>query len=222
MTLVSTLRHAVALSAALMLAVAQGVASNAAPRTSWKQGHVNPPIQGNAPIAAWSRGDVRCFEYPNYTVSESTTTRRESMMSTIAVRTANTKCTQINETNNKKPIFVIQQEFEFFQGLAGNVLITDSGSGPDFRLLTLYDIRQKSKFLQLDDYSDEGMALKSNKLIVWRKTSNANPNNCPQYNLWTSQSLGAVIETQISIDLASHRVVTTAKQRCRPRQVPQR
>ena len=45
--------------------------------------------------------------------------------------------------------------------------------------MTLYAIDKKSKILQLADYSDEDLALKNNKLILWRKTSYATKQTCP-------------------------------------------
>lgn len=98
------------------------------------------------------------------------------------------------------------------------MLITDSGSGPDGRTLTLYAIDKKSKILQLADYSDEDLALKNNKLILWRKTSYATKQTCPPYKQWGSQGLGAVIETQVIVDLVTYRVVETSSRRCQPRQ----
>ena len=145
----------------------------------------------------WARGDGRCFEYPKYTVSESSANNKAgkgeaSIDTTIAVRAACTLRKQINGSYQDKPIFVIKEGFEFFQGLANNVLITDSGSGPDGRTLSLYAIDKKSRILQFADYSDEDLALKNSKLIFWRKTSYATKQTCPPYKQWASQGLGAV------------------------------
>jgi len=216
-------RHSLALPVALLLVLVQGATSYAAPRTNWTPTRFDPPIQGNAPIAAWSRGDVRCFDYPKYTVSESsernTTNNGAARFSTtIAVRAASTRCKQINPKNQNKTTFVINNSFEFFQGLVNNVLITDSGSGPDGRVLKLYDIEKQSEFLQFTDYSDTDMTLRRNELIFWRKTGPASKQNCRQYNEWSAQGLGAVIETQVIVDFATRRARETTQRRCQPRQ----
>jgi hypothetical protein len=223
MTPVSFSRYTLVLSAAALLAVTLGPVSNAAPRSRWTQVSSDRLIQGQAPIGAWARGDERCFDYPKYTVSESfannTASKGEaSLITTIAVRAASTQCKQINGSNQDKPIFVIKKGFEFFQGLANNVLITDSGSGPDGRTLTLYAIDKQSKILEFNDYSDGDLALKNNKLILWRKTGYATKQTCPQYKQWVSQGLGAVIESQVIVDLDTYRVLETSSRRCQPRQ----
>jgi hypothetical protein len=220
---VSFLRYTLVLSAAVLLAVTLEPVSNAAPRSSWTQVSSDRLIQGQDPISSWARGDERCFEYPKYTVSESFANNKAakgeaSYVTTIAVRAASTQCKQINGSNQDKPIFVIKEGFEFFQGLANNVLITDSGSGPDGRTLSLYAIDKKSRILQFADYSDEDLALKNNMLTFWRKTSYATKQTCPQYKQWASQGLGAVIETQVIVDLDTYRVVETSRRRCQPRQ----
>lgn len=206
----------------MLLAMGQGPASDAAPRTGWSQisvkRQVDPLIQGATPLAAWSRGDERCFQYPNYTVS--TTTVSNTPIQIITVRPAIIPCQQIAAHHKDQPILVIKNEFEFFLGLAGNVLITDSGSGPDGRVLTLYNINKRLPSLRFDDYSGEpkDLAVKNGKLILWYKTGYATKTNCRQYKQWTTQGLGAVIESQVSVDLDSHRVVDTTRRRCQPRQ----
>jgi len=216
MTPFSRLHHRLALSAALLMAVVQVPATEAVPRSSWTQVSAEPRIQGNTPISTWARGDERCFQYPKYTVSVTPITN--TPIETITVRSASAQCRQINKHIKDKPVFVIKKDFEFFLGLADNVLITDTGSGPDGRILTLYAIDRQEKFLQFDDYSDEDLVLKGNKLILWRKTSYASQNNCPQYKQWTSQGLGAVIETEVVVDLTTHRVSNTSRRRCQARQ----
>lgn len=213
---------ALATAATMLLATVPSPAADAATPTGWSQTsvkrQVDPLIQGATPLAAWSRGDERCFQYPNYTVS--TTTVSNTPIQIITVRPASIPCQQIAAHHKDQPILVIKNEYEFFLGLAGNVLITDSGSGPDGRVLTLYSINKRLPFLRFDDYSDEAkdLVVKSNKLVLWYKTSYATKANCRQYNQWTTQGFGAVMESQVSVDLDSHRVVDTTRRRCQPRQ----
>jgi len=220
MTLFHCLRNA---TAALLLTLAQSAAAPAVPRTSWTRVSAKPAIQGNAAIAVWAHGDDRCFEYPRYTVSESSAANTGNedaarFITTIAVRAASTPCRQIAKDTSGKPVFVIKKGFEFFKGLAGTILITDSGSGPDPRTLTLYAINKQSKILEFADYSDSDILLKNNTLIFWHKTSAANQQNCPQYKQITAQGFGAVIESQVVVDLTTHQVSTTSKRRCESRQ----
>ena len=213
---------ALAAAVTMVLATVPSPAADAAPPTGWSRISVNrqvdPLIQGATPLAAWSRGDERCFQYPKYTVS--TTTGSNTPIQIITVRPASIPCQQIAAHHKDQPLFVIKNEYEFFLGLAGNVLITDSGSGPDGRILRLYNINKRSPFLQFEDYADDpkDLAVKNNKLTLWYKTSYATKTNCRQYKQWTTQGFGAVIERQVSVDLDSHRVVDTTRRRCQPRQ----
>ena len=220
---------ALATAATMLLATVQSPAVDAAPDTGWSQisvhRQVDPLIQGATPLSAWSRGEARCYQYPNYTVSETSTANTGSkdearFISIITVRASKIPCKQIHKLTDNQSIFTIKKGFEFFQGLAGNVLITDSGSAPDGRILTLYNVDKRSKFLQFDDYADDpkDLAIKNNKLTLWYKTSYATKTNCRQYKQWTTQGFGAVLESQVSVDLTSHRVVDTSRRRCQPRQ----
>lgn len=114
----------------------------ATPIPQWRRDHsITDLIQGNGPIEAWRRDNERCIEYSDHTVIE---TNSDALKNTIVIYPATFKCREAGAGITIAAIFTRQGEAESFSGLIGDVLVTDTGTGTDGRILTLYSISKKS------------------------------------------------------------------------------
>ncbi len=177
-------------------------------------------IEGNRPLAAWSRDGQRCFEYPKYTVIEKTGVSLDALL--ISVMPATVRCRQFDQQRGIKPVFEVHNDAELFAGLVGNILVTDTGSGPDGRVLSLYDVVSRSKLRQFPDFYGPVQLKDKTKLFFWLTSARATPQNCSGYGQRALQQLGSAIETQVFMDLVHHKLHKTNNVRCNARQVPLR
>ena len=203
-----------------LLALWQAVTSAwlATPIPQWRRDHsITDLIQGNGPIEAWRRDNERCIEYSDHTVIE---TNSDALKNTIAIYPATFKCREAGAGITIAAIFTRQGEAESFSGLIGDVLVTDTGTGTDGRILTLYSISKKSKLTDFFDYSDPVELTDRTKLLFWLPAQRATTQTCREYGKWRSMGLGAVIEVRVFVDLRSNNLYKTSHYRCGARQVP--
>lgn len=199
------------------------LASNAAPVMPWKRqalatGAGGSLIQGNQPLAAWSREDERCFEYPLYTVIESSRGSLDQL--SISVFPAKTKCKDVDQSHNIAPVFQVKNDAEFFAGLIGSRLVTDTGSGTDGRILTIYDVPTRSKLRAFADFYEDVQLKKGSLLYFWVTSARATPQNCAIYYRNAKNYLGSAIEKQIFVNLDDNTIHATNRRRCNTRQTP--
>ncbi len=109
------------------------------------------------------------------------------------------------------------EEAEYFFGLQGNLLILDSGTGPDPRGLIIWDLSKKKK-VYTGTYSKEEAKIKPGYMEFWLETGRATDENCPKSKEWRTNGLGAAIETWVHLDLSDFTVTKSSKTRCSPRQ----
>lgn len=111
------------------------------------------------------------------------------------------------------------EEAEYFFGLQGNLLILDSGTGPDPRGLIIWDLSKKKK-VYTGTYSgeEEEAKIKPGYMEFWLETGRATDENCPKAKEWRANGLGAAIETWVRLDLSDFTVTKSSKTRCSPRQ----
>jgi hypothetical protein len=111
------------------------------------------------------------------------------------------------------------EEAEYFLGLQGNLLILDSGTGPDHRGLIIWDLSTKKK-VYTGKYSSEEdePKIKPGYMEFWLETGRATDENCPKAKEWRANGLGAAIETWVRLDLSDFTLTKSSKTRCSPRQ----
>lgn len=213
------------LTSACWFSLNAGMASSAAPSPTGKQqlwtlGTRNGLIQGNQPLAAWSRENEQCFEYPLYTVIERSGRFLDLRISAFSGKV---KCNDIDRIHTIAPVFQVRNDAEFFAGLIGSHLITDTGTGPDGRVLTIYDLKSGSKLRTIANYyGDLALRGKGTQLYFWMTSANttATPQNCATYKRNAAQSLGSAMETQVFLDLKDNTMHKTNQHRCNTRQTP--
>jgi len=107
------------------------------------------------------------------------------------------------------------EEAEYFLGLQGNLLILDSGTGPDARGLIIWDLSKKRK-VYTGTYEDA--KIEPGYMEFWLETGRATDENCPEAKEWRAKGLGAAIETWVRLDLSDFTVTKSSKTRCVSRQ----
>ena len=218
--------QALLFASASILLLTMGQASSAAPgdsrkQQSWEIGGADSLIKGNKPLAAWSREGEECFEYPLYTVFEKSGEFLDMSISTFPARV---KCKNIDQSSTIAPIFQIRKSSEFFAGLIGSRLITDTGTGTDGRILTIYDVKSRSKLRAVADYYGD-LELKDGTLLYFWVTSThtrAAPQNCAIYKRNAADMLGTAIEMHVFVDLEDNKMHMTSRLRCNTRQTARR
>lgn len=113
--------------------------------------------------------------------------------------------------------FKIKGDAEYILALENNFLITDSGTGPDPRELTIYDLNTRKKIYK-DSYS-QPIDIKDNAINYWTESSEkATEKNCPELKEWEAGGLGAAIDTHMSLNLTTLTKTELGEYRCSPRQ----
>ncbi len=113
---------------------------------------------------------------------------------------------------------VIQNDLpEFVLGLAENFLIIDSGTAPPPRGLELYDLDAQTS-TYTDQYSDP-ISIASDSITYWEPIRRAvTLKNCPDFDQYTADGLGAVIESHITLNLPALTKEDLGESRCVPTQ----
>jgi len=104
----------------------------------------------------------------------------------------------------------------FFAGVYKNYLFIDQGTGPDHRILSVYDLNQK-KLILLTEYSDPKL---QNGLLTYYKTLVPDPGvikniPCPEAEKWESQGLTVLYEQKETFTLSTARRLPIREYRCR-------
>ncbi len=113
--------------------------------------------------------------------------------------------------------FEIKNEWaEYFLALQNNLLILDSGTGPDPRGLVIWNLENRKKVYS-GTYS-EPYEVKPGYLEFWTETAKATEDNCPEKKEWEAGGLGAGIDTRVTLSLADFSVTRSSQTRCSSRQ----
>lgn len=155
--------------------------------------------------------NISCHSYKNYSVL--VRTQGDSAGSDILVN----KAGNCSWDEKEAKFFLKNSGADYFFGLYGKFLFTDSGTGPAPRLITVYDL-QKSTTVYSARYS-EPIALKKGILRYWSPSgTKADGKNCPDLKIWAKDGLGAAIEEERTVELATLKQSKTVRTRCSARQ----
>jgi len=104
----------------------------------------------------------------------------------------------------------------FFAGVYKNYLFIDQGTGPDQRILSVYDLDQK-KLILLTEYSDPKL---KDGVLTYYKTLVPDPSvieeiPCPEAEKWREQALTVLYEQKETFTLNTGRRLPIREYRCR-------
>lgn len=107
------------------------------------------------------------------------------------------------------------QDAEYLLALQGDLLILDSGTGPDPRGLIIWNLRQRQQVYS-GSYSEATVG--QGYMEFWQDSGIATAANCPQLKEWQDNGLGAAIETWVRLDFADLSLHPGTQTRCSARQ----
>ena len=100
--------------------------------------------------------------------------------------------------------------------IKNNFLITDNGTGPDPRVLVIYNLNSRKEVFT-DEYFSQDLIIQDNAITYWSPTSQkATSNNCPKLDEYLSDGLGTEIDSYIALDLATLLKKELGEYRCYP------
>jgi len=104
----------------------------------------------------------------------------------------------------------------FFAGVYENYLFIDQGTGPDHRILSIYDLTQK-KLILFTEYSAPDL---KDGILTYYKTLVPDPDvikniPCPDAEKWTDQGLTVLYERKEKFTLKSEKILPVRDHRCR-------
>lgn len=108
----------------------------------------------------------------------------------------------------------------FFAGVSGDYLFVDQGTGPSYRTISIFDMREKTFPLLAVRYSDAEI---TDGLFTYYETRDEVAGAlakipCPQASEWKKQGLDVVYEEKMSFDLKTGRETSLRTFRCSPAQ----
>jgi hypothetical protein len=123
----------------------------------------------------------------------------------------------------EKSFSITTREFggaNFFAGVSGNYLFIDQGTGPSYRTLTIFDMKEHTFPLLALRYT--GARIEQGSLTYY-ETRDAvrgalDKLPCPEASKWKKQGLGVIYEEKMSFDLTTGTVTSLREYRCSPAQ----
>jgi hypothetical protein len=113
--------------------------------------------------------------------------------------------------------FEVAGDAMYVLALENNFLIIDSGTGPDPRGLTVYDLNTRKKVFE-DSYSSP-VDIQNNVINYWTdSTKTATEKNCPDLKEWQADGLGAAIDAHVSLNISTLTKTDLGEYRCSARQ----
>ncbi|MSU54855.1 MAG: hypothetical protein EXS48_03440 [Candidatus Staskawiczbacteria bacterium] len=108
-------------------------------------------------------------------------------------------------------------EPQYFLALTDNFLILDSGTGPEPRGLTAFDLIKKQGVYN-DSYA-KPISTSGDTITYWSPNNQkVTPQNCPQGNEWLRQGLPPIMESHVILNLLDLTKKELGEYRCVPTQ----
>jgi len=109
---------------------------------------------------------------------------------------------------------------DYFSGISGEYLFIDQGTGPSYRTLGIFDMKEKTFPLLAVPYTDARI---ENGVFTYYETRDEVESSleripCPKASGWKKQGLDVVYEEQMSFDLKTGRQTSLRRFRCSPAQ----
>ncbi len=106
---------------------------------------------------------------------------------------------------------------QYFLALTDNFLILDSGTGPEPRGLTVFDLTKKQGVYN-DSYA-KPISTNGDTMTYWNPTKEkVTVQNCPQGSEWLKNGLPPIIESHVTLNLIDLTKKDLGERRCVPTQ----
>ena len=144
--------------------------------------------------------DMECFDSPKYFAIQKSLA--PNVGSDILVKytteaNQNLPCAYVLATSD----FEIKNvDAEYFLAFTNNFLVLDKGTAPSPRGLVVYDLRSR-KIAFTDSYKKPVVVAGDSITYLSQTSQKPTTQNCPNLNEYTSNGLGAVIMSKVTVDL---------------------
>lgn len=165
-------------------------------------------------------GSVECYQNQKYFVALKD---GQSEDSRILVKLKNNQNSYNDCSYNlEKSDFEIKEWITMILNLDNNFLLTDTGTAPGIRGLSVYDLDKKTKIYD-GSYSGGGNPpveiLDNNIISFWEETKEKpTENNCPELKQNEENGLGSAIEEKVNLNLITLKKELLKEYRCSARQ----
>lgn len=99
----------------------------------------------------------------------------------------------------------------WYEGLLGKYLVLTRSTGPDGNLV-IYDLETQGLFL--DEPVDDDIVLSETEVTFWQRFEDGTAENCPEFEEYASNGLGAVIAKEQVFDTMTGTLTGTGEERC--------
>ena len=166
-----------------------------------------------APVAADTVDNSMCHETQKYFAVEKSLA--DSVGSTILVKykTAVDQHFACSYAVGENDFEINNEDADYFLAFTDNFLIIDRGTAPDPRGLIVYDLRSRTQ-VYIDRYS-KPWSIAGDTITYWNPVdTKVTSQNCPKLAEYTSQGLGAIIESRVTLDLSTLAKKASGEYRC--------
>lgn len=178
---------------------------------------VTPLIPGTDKPKVKRCGHDTLYQYNEYTIY--TTPSYKKVGEIVYVYPTDKKNRELCKTKDQKPFRTFDNnalgEANFFAGLSADYMFIDQGTGPSYRGLSIYDLKD-GKLIYYTNYTDpvlEHGTLTYFETISGREFFDKN-NKCPDRGRWKTQGLSALYQRQMTYDLESGEKKALDEYRC--------
>jgi hypothetical protein len=170
----------------------------------------------NCEFAACPANNINCKDSSKYFVIS----RSENDSGTdflVKYKTSNNQIMPCSYIVEKTDFELKDQAATYFLALTDDFLILDSGTAPDPRGLTVYNLNSRKK-VYTDSYS-KPISIQNDTMIYWSPIEEKVTNeNCPEISQYLANGLSAGIEARVSLSLSNLIKKELGEYRCSPRQ----
>lgn len=99
----------------------------------------------------------------------------------------------------------------WYEGLMGKYVILTRSTGPDGNLV-VYDLETQGLFI--DEWIDDDFVLSESEVTYWQRFEDGDAQNCPEFEEFTANGLGAVIAREQVFDTVAGTITGTGEERC--------
>jgi len=158
-----------------------------------------------------------CKENDKYFVVSKELASEGSADFLVKYKTDKSQIISCDYTTGKTDFEIKDQLATYFLALADNFLVLDSGTAPEPRVFTVYDLNNRKKVYS-GSYSSP-ISVQDDSMTYWSPADEkATVENCPKINEYLENGLGAGIESHAILDLSSLTKKELGEYRCSPRQ----
>lgn len=154
--------------------------------------------------------EAQCFQNENFLVIAQE--RSEDVGMNILARAparGKIKCEYVERSGD----FLVNPDGDalWYRGLAGNYLALTRSTGPDGDIV-IYDLSAQRPIL--DEPADDEVAVTDEAITFWQRTRPGTAKNCPEFEEYSANAMGAVIAEERVLDIASGQITATGEKRC--------